>query len=201
MSAENRIRKELEDIKKDPPSNCSAGMEGEDIYNWEATVMGPAGSVYEGGVFHLSIKFPKNYPFSPDFFAVNGNSARRHFEDFNYPTDKVIELEALRYLKLESLSDSNNKKGILILGSIVKKTTLEMLNIILPITTPLISPNWLSHSASKPRDESILDNSSGVSSMSIKSFNQSIEIIIRIALKTECHHRKTILYLLCHILA
>ena len=76
----------------------------------------------------------KNYPFSPDFFAVNGNSARRHFEDFNYPTDKVIELEALRYLKLESLSDSNNKKGILILGSIVKKTTLEMLNIILPIT-------------------------------------------------------------------
>ena len=74
-------------------------------------------------------------PFSPDFFAVNGNSARKHFEDFNYPTDKVIELEALRYMNLGSLSD--NKKGILILGNIVKKKTLEMLNIILPITRGL----------------------------------------------------------------
>ena len=65
MSAENRIRKELEEIKKDPPSNCSAGMESDDIYDWEATVMGPQSSLYEGGVFHLSIKFPGNYPFSP----------------------------------------------------------------------------------------------------------------------------------------
>ena len=79
----------------------------------------------------------KVFPFSPDFFAVNGHSARRHFEDFNYPTEKVIELEALRYLKLESLSHNDNKKGILILGNIVKKKTLEMLNIILPITRGL----------------------------------------------------------------
>jgi ubiquitin-conjugating enzyme E2 D/E len=63
--AENRIKAELDDITSDPPSNCSAGMEGEDIYAWEATLMGPAGSVYEGGVFHLSIKFPPNYPFKP----------------------------------------------------------------------------------------------------------------------------------------
>ena len=72
MSAENRIRLELEDIKNDPPSNCSAGMEGDDIYAWEATVMGPAGSVYEGGVFQLSIIFPSNYPFkAPKIKFVN----------------------------------------------------------------------------------------------------------------------------------
>ena len=63
MSAENRIKAELLEIEKDPPDNCSAGMESDDIYTWEATLMGPTGSVYEGGVFHLSIKFPKNYPF------------------------------------------------------------------------------------------------------------------------------------------
>lgn len=65
MATKNRLEKEYEDFKRDPPTNCSAAPKDEDIYTWEAVIYGSTGSVYEGGIFNLIIEFPPNYPFKP----------------------------------------------------------------------------------------------------------------------------------------
>tara|TARA_Y100001980_G_C14405098_1_gene200273 strand:- start:102 stop:554 length:453 start_codon:yes stop_codon:yes gene_type:complete len=63
MTTLSRLKKELEDLVNNPPCNCSAGLVDNNFYIWQATIVGPIGSIYEGGIFHLDIEFPQDYPF------------------------------------------------------------------------------------------------------------------------------------------
>jgi len=60
-----RLHKELIAITKNPPQGISAGPKKDNIYEWDASIIGPNDTPYEGGMFILSIIFPQNYPYSP----------------------------------------------------------------------------------------------------------------------------------------
>ena len=61
-----RIQKELKEFNKDPPQNITAGpINDNNMFRWEATIIGPEDSPYEGGIFHLNFTYPTGYPFKP----------------------------------------------------------------------------------------------------------------------------------------
>ena len=64
--AVKRLQKEILDIQKDTSENCSAGLSNNsDLFNWDATIIGPTETPYEGGIFYLKLMFPIDYPFKP----------------------------------------------------------------------------------------------------------------------------------------
>ena len=46
----------LKEMTKNPPANCSAGPINDNIIQWQATIIGPEGSPYQGGIFYLKIE-------------------------------------------------------------------------------------------------------------------------------------------------
>ena len=65
MSDIKRLQKELHDIKKNDIPNLSAGPINDNLFEWDAVILGPVSTPYEGGVFNLNISIPSNYPFKP----------------------------------------------------------------------------------------------------------------------------------------
>lgn len=56
-----RIQNELADLQRDPPEHISVRQL--DVNLWEATILGPPDTPYEGQSYLLHITFPANYPF------------------------------------------------------------------------------------------------------------------------------------------
>lgn len=64
--ASKRLFQEYKHLTTDPPEGITAGPVNEDdLFVWEAMILGPEGTPYEGGVFPAELKFPRDYPLMP----------------------------------------------------------------------------------------------------------------------------------------
>ncbi|KAH9740674.1 Constitutive photomorphogenesis protein 10 [Citrus sinensis] len=51
-----RIQREMAELNMDPPQDCSAGPKGDNLYNWVATIIGPAGEVaFLTRIYHCNV--------------------------------------------------------------------------------------------------------------------------------------------------
>ena len=66
-----RILKDLEEFEfnVDPTMGISASPITGNIFEWHANIKGPEGTPYDGGIYHLKISLPKDYPNSAPKFS------------------------------------------------------------------------------------------------------------------------------------
>ncbi|KAI1441863.1 ubiquitin-conjugating enzyme [Annulohypoxylon stygium] len=62
-TSQKRITKELAECVNSPPAGITVSASETDLHSWTATLIGPPGTVYGGGIFTLSIVLPPDYPF------------------------------------------------------------------------------------------------------------------------------------------
>ncbi len=55
---------EIQEFITNPPDNCKLKING-NIRNWEVTLTGVNGTIYEGEIYKLKMVFPKDYPAKP----------------------------------------------------------------------------------------------------------------------------------------
>merc|ERR1711881_81789 len=62
---QKRLGHDLRGLLSDASEGIRAKPLDSSYYHWQATITGPVGSPYEGGVFYLYLKVPFSYPFNP----------------------------------------------------------------------------------------------------------------------------------------
>jgi hypothetical protein len=59
------LAKQLKEIQKNPVEGFSAGLvDDSDMFLWDLLVYGPSDTLYEGGLWKATLKFPKGKTFS-----------------------------------------------------------------------------------------------------------------------------------------
>ncbi|KAJ7738461.1 ubiquitin-conjugating enzyme/RWD-like protein [Mycena maculata] len=75
-SAVKRIMQEARELANDPSPEYSAAPLEDDIFEWHCTLRGPAGTEFEGGLYHFRILLPAEYPFRPPSLMMLTPSGR-----------------------------------------------------------------------------------------------------------------------------
>ena len=58
-----RIHREIRDLEKEDMGGITLAPFENNLFQWKASIPGPEGSPYEGGVFNLTVELAKDYPY------------------------------------------------------------------------------------------------------------------------------------------
>jgi len=64
-SAVRALQMELKSLQSTPVEGFTVQCDDQNVFKWTVAIFGPPGTLYQGGYFKASIKFPNNYPYSP----------------------------------------------------------------------------------------------------------------------------------------
>jgi ubiquitin-conjugating enzyme E2 G1 len=85
MSGIIRLHSELKEINNNPNYFYSIEPNSKNIYEWNALLIGPPDTIFEGGLFKSKLVFPKNYPNEPPEFKFITNIPHPNI----YPDGKI----------------------------------------------------------------------------------------------------------------
>lgn len=63
--ARKRLLRDFKKLQKDPPSGIQAAPLDNNVMAWQAVILGPDETVWEGGIFKLLLEFTEDYPNKP----------------------------------------------------------------------------------------------------------------------------------------
>lgn len=76
LQAQKRLTREYKTIQQNPPPFITARPNEHNILEWHYIITGPPGTEYEGGQYHGTLTFQKDYPFKPPAIRMVTPSGR-----------------------------------------------------------------------------------------------------------------------------
>jgi len=64
-SAVRALQLELRSLQNEPVEGFTVGCDDDNLFKWTVGIFGPPGTLYQGGYFKATLKFPSNYPYAP----------------------------------------------------------------------------------------------------------------------------------------
>jgi len=70
-SAATALQRQFRELNRHPIPGFRISLINDSVFEWKVGIIGPPQTVYEGGYFLATIKFPQDYPFNPPSFTFD----------------------------------------------------------------------------------------------------------------------------------